>query len=191
MTASLPLVLDYPLAAPPAPGEVIEVAPRIHWLRMPLPFALDHINLWLLREDDGYTLVDCGYGDAATRAVWERHFATTLAQHPIRRIIATHCHPDHVGNAEWLSSRFGVAVAKALAAPPVAAEWCLALVRPGGAAVLWVGPSADASAIARAARRLNAELEPSSPGFVVLRKLGPTPSGFPRRAGIARKRPLG
>ena len=70
---------------------------------MPLPFALDHINLWLLREDDGYTLVDCGYGDAATRAVWERHFATTLAHHPIRRIIATHCHPDHVGNAEWLS----------------------------------------------------------------------------------------
>ena len=111
MTASLPLVLDYPFAAPPGPGEVIEVAPRIHWLRMPLPFALDHINLWLLREDDGYTLVDCGYGDAATRAVWERHFATTLAHHPIRRIIATHCHPDHVGNAEWLSARFGVAVA--------------------------------------------------------------------------------
>ena len=66
---------------------------------MPLPFALDHINLWLIAEDDGFTLVDCGFGDAATRAVWERHFATTLAGRPIRRIIATHCHPDHVGNA--------------------------------------------------------------------------------------------
>ena len=63
-----------PLARPAR----VEVAPGIHWLRMPLPFALDHINLWLLAEDDGYTLVDCGYGDATTRALWERHFATTL-----------------------------------------------------------------------------------------------------------------
>ncbi len=111
MTAPMPAVLDYPFAAPPDPGEVIEVAPRVFWLRMPLPFALDHINLWLLADDDGFTLVDCGYGDGATRAVWERHFATTLAAQPIRRIIATHCHPDHVGNAAWLSERFGAAVA--------------------------------------------------------------------------------
>ena len=81
------------------------------WLRMPLPFALDHINLWLLADDDGATLIDCGYGDAATRAVWERHFATTLRERPLRRIIATHCHPDHVGNAAWLSARFGAPVA--------------------------------------------------------------------------------
>ena len=105
MTASMPAVLDYPFAAPPGPGELIEVAPRVHWLRMPLPFALDHINLWLLQEDDGFTLVDCGFGDAATRAIWERHFATTLAGRPIRRIVATHCHPDHIGNAAWLSAR--------------------------------------------------------------------------------------
>ena len=111
MTASLPIVLDYPYGTAPGPGEAIEVAPRIFWLRMPLPFALNHINLWLLDEDDGYTLVDCGYGDAATRAVWERHFATTLAQRPIRRIIATHCHPDHVGNAAWLAGRFDAPVA--------------------------------------------------------------------------------
>jgi glyoxylase-like metal-dependent hydrolase (beta-lactamase superfamily II) len=111
MSAALPSVLDYPVAAPPAPGEVIEIAPRILWLRMPLPFALDHINLWLLADDDGYTLVDCGYGDVATRALWESHFATTLAAQPIRRIIATHCHPDHVGNAAWLSNRFGAPVA--------------------------------------------------------------------------------
>ena len=111
MNAALPPVLDYPVAAPPAPGEVIEIAPRILWLRMPLPFALDHINLWLLADDDGRTLVDCGYGDVATRALWDRHFATTVAAQPIRRIIATHCHPDHVGNAAWLSDRFAAPVA--------------------------------------------------------------------------------
>jgi glyoxylase-like metal-dependent hydrolase (beta-lactamase superfamily II) len=112
MTAALPPLLEYPRATPPAPGEVIEIAPRIRWLRMPLPFALDHINLWLLYDGDGgCTLVDCGYGDAATRALWERQFSTTLAAMPIRRIIVTHCHPDHVGNAAWLAARFGVPVA--------------------------------------------------------------------------------
>ena len=85
---------------------------------------------------------------------------------------------------------YGVAVAKALAQPPVAAEWCLPLVREGGAAILWVGPSADAAAVARVAERLAGELEESPPGFFVLRKTGPTPAGFPRRAGMAKKRPL-
>jgi 16S rRNA (guanine527-N7)-methyltransferase len=85
---------------------------------------------------------------------------------------------------------YGVAVAKALAPPPVAAEWCLALVRPGGAAVLWVGPSADRDRVARAAERLAAELVESPRGFLALRKLGPTPAGFPRRPGVARRRPL-
>jgi 16S rRNA (guanine527-N7)-methyltransferase len=85
---------------------------------------------------------------------------------------------------------YGVAVAKALAPPPVAAEWCLPLVRPGGAAVLWVGPSAEPDRVGRVAGRLAAELADSPPGFLVLRKLGPTPPGFPRRAGVARKRPL-
>ncbi|HET7031484.1 MAG TPA: MBL fold metallo-hydrolase [Casimicrobiaceae bacterium] len=114
MNAALPAALEYPIATPPAPGETIEIAPRIHWLRMPLPFALDHINLWLLADDDGMTLVDCGFGDPPTRALWDRHFATTLESRPIRRIIATHCHPDHVGNAAWLSERAGAAVAMTL-----------------------------------------------------------------------------
>ncbi len=111
MTASMPAVLEYPFPAPPAPGATIEVAPRIHWLRMPLPFALDHINLWLLADDDGFALVDCGYGDGPTRALWEQHFATLLAARPLARIVATHCHPDHVGNAAWLSARTGAPVA--------------------------------------------------------------------------------
>jgi 16S rRNA (guanine527-N7)-methyltransferase len=84
----------------------------------------------------------------------------------------------------------GLALAKALAPPPVAAEWCLPLVRPGGAAVLWVGPSADFARVLAVAAKLNAELTSSPPGLAVLEKTGPTPEGFPRRAGIARKRPL-
>jgi 16S rRNA (guanine527-N7)-methyltransferase len=86
--------------------------------------------------------------------------------------------------------RFGVAVAKALAPPPVAAEWCLPLVRPGGGVVLWVGPSAEPERVARAAEQLSGELELAEEGLLVLRKLAPTPPGFPRRPGVARKRPL-
>jgi 16S rRNA (guanine527-N7)-methyltransferase len=91
---------------------------------------------------------------------------------------------------EQQTDHFGVAVAKALAPPPVAAEWCLPLVRPGGAAVLWVGPTADTERIARVARQLGGELAEAPQGFVLLRKLGATPAGFPRRTGVARKRPL-
>jgi 16S rRNA (guanine527-N7)-methyltransferase len=84
----------------------------------------------------------------------------------------------------------GVAVAKALAQPPTAAEWCLPLVRPGGAVVLWVGPSVEPERVARVAERLAGELVSSPPGFLVIRKTGPTPAGFPRRTGVAKKRPL-
>jgi 16S rRNA (guanine527-N7)-methyltransferase len=85
---------------------------------------------------------------------------------------------------------WGVAVAKALAPPPVAAEWCLPLVAPGGAAILFVGPSADSARVARVADLLGAELDASPPGLLVLGKHSPTPAGFPRRPGVARKRPL-
>ena len=84
----------------------------------------------------------------------------------------------------------GAALAKALAAPPVAAEWCLPLVRPGGAAILWVGETANREAVVRVAGLLAAELEESEPGLLVLRKTGPTPEGFPRRTGVAKRRPL-
>jgi 16S rRNA (guanine527-N7)-methyltransferase len=84
---------------------------------------------------------------------------------------------------------YGVAVAKALAPPPVAAEWCLPLVRVGGAAILWVGPSAEAERVARVAAQLGGELERAE-GFLILRKVAPTPEGFPRRPGMAKKRPL-
>ena len=84
---------------------------------------------------------------------------------------------------------FGVALAKALAPPPVAAEWCLPLVRPGGAAIIWIGPSAEADRVATVAGKLAAELEEGD-GFLILHKVGPTPEGFPRRPGMAKKRPL-
>ena len=111
MSAPQGASLDFPFDSPPGPGEAREVAPQIFWLRMPLPFALDHINLWLLKEASGFTQIDCGYGDDATRELWTRHFETTLERRPIVHIVATHCHPDHLGNARWLSDRFGVSVA--------------------------------------------------------------------------------
>jgi 16S rRNA (guanine527-N7)-methyltransferase len=91
---------------------------------------------------------------------------------------------------EQETERFGVAVAKALAPPPVAAEWCLPLVAPGGAAILFVGPSADADAVSRVSAKLGGAPAEQVEGLLVLRKLEPTPPGFPRRPGMARKRPL-
>jgi 16S rRNA (guanine527-N7)-methyltransferase len=91
---------------------------------------------------------------------------------------------------EQPTETYGVAVAKALAQPPVAAEWCLPLVREGGAVILWVGPSADAAAVALVAAKIAGELEEAPPGFLLIRKTGPTPPGFPRRPGVAKKRPL-
>jgi 16S rRNA (guanine527-N7)-methyltransferase len=84
----------------------------------------------------------------------------------------------------------GAAVAKALARPPTAAEWCLPLVREGGVVVLWVGPTADAEQVRAVAARIAGDLEEAPQGFVVIRKQGPTPAGFPRRTGVAKKRPL-
>ena len=110
------LLLSYPFKDIPALGEVFDitppgVAPRVRWLRMNLPFALDHINLWLLEDEiDGkacWTAIDCGVGLQPTRDAWESIFANKLDGLPIGRVIITHAHPDHIGNAEWLCSRFG------------------------------------------------------------------------------------
>ena len=87
-------------------------------------------------------------------------------------------------------ARFGVALAKALAHPPTAAEWCLPLVREGGLVVLWVGETAEPERVAAVADLLGGALEPSPAGLLAIRKTGPTPPGFPRRTGVAKKRPL-
>jgi len=85
---------------------------------------------------------------------------------------------------------YGVALAKALAKPPVAVELCAPLVAHDGAVVLWLGETADRSHVARAAELMGCRLERDSDGLVLLRKVDPTPAGFPRRAGMAKKRPL-
>ena len=91
----------------PQPGEAIEAAPGVWWIRMPLPFALDHINLWILEDGDGVTLVDTGYGVDATFELWERHFTGVIAGRPVKNVVVTHYHPDHVGAAGWLVERTG------------------------------------------------------------------------------------
>jgi glyoxylase-like metal-dependent hydrolase (beta-lactamase superfamily II) len=91
----------------PEPAEAIGAAPGVWWIRMPLPFALDHINLWLLEDGDGWTLVDTGYGVQATRDLWERHFWGSMGGRPVKNVIVTHYHPDHVGCADWLVGRTG------------------------------------------------------------------------------------
>jgi glyoxylase-like metal-dependent hydrolase (beta-lactamase superfamily II) len=106
------LALEYPLGDTlPAAGRVIELRPGVRWLRMGLPFALDHINLWLLADElggqRGWTVVDCGIDDAATRANWEQIFANALDDLPVLRVVVTHMHPDHIGLAHWLCARFG------------------------------------------------------------------------------------
>ena len=109
--------LDYCLGtATPEPGRTIEVAPGVRWVRMKLPFALNHINLWLLRDRvagdrgeaarEGWSIVDCGIDNAATRAAWEEVFATGLDGLPVLRVLCTHMHPDHIGSANWLCERW-------------------------------------------------------------------------------------
>ena len=100
--------LSFPHDAPPAPAALIEVAPGVRWLRMPLPFALDHINLWLLDEGDGWTIVDSGLNTAETQELWRRIFAGGLDGKPVKRLIVTHFHPDHMGLAGWLTETLKV-----------------------------------------------------------------------------------
>jgi len=103
--------LSYPMGdALPDIGKTLEVAAGVRWVRMRLPFALDHINLWLLRDEldgrDGWTIVDCGITSDETRTAWEQVFANELGGLPVLRVIVTHMHPDHIGLAHWLTERW-------------------------------------------------------------------------------------
>ena len=98
--------IEYPFGTAPSPGAAMNVAPGVLWLRMPLPFTLDHINLWAIEDGVGWTLVDCGIADDATRSLWSGIFDATLGGRPLCRLVVTHCHPDHIGLAHWLCGRF-------------------------------------------------------------------------------------
>jgi glyoxylase-like metal-dependent hydrolase (beta-lactamase superfamily II) len=101
-----PESLLYPLPPPPAAGEAVEVAPGVLWLRMPLPMALNHINLWALADGDTWTVVDTGMQTTETSAAWQTAFSGVLGNRPVGRVICTHMHPDHIGMAGWLTRRF-------------------------------------------------------------------------------------
>jgi len=90
----------------PEPGELQLVCEGVYWLRMKLPFALNHINLWLLEDGDGWTIIDCGISNEETRRLWETIFSRYLKGKPVTRVIATHCHPDHLGLSDWLCQRW-------------------------------------------------------------------------------------
>jgi glyoxylase-like metal-dependent hydrolase (beta-lactamase superfamily II) len=98
--------LDYPFAVPPD-GLPTEVAPGVLWLRMPLPFALDHVNLWMIEDDGGWTLIDTGIASDRLRAIWRKVIDRDLGGRPVRRLIVTHFHPDHMGLAGWLAAELG------------------------------------------------------------------------------------
>src|SRR5476649_1201703 len=98
--------LRFPCGDIPEPGDIKNVAPGIYWLRMPLPFQLNHINLWIIEEADGWTIVDTGINTEATRALWDKIFAEKLGGKPVTRVIGTHLHPDHIGLAGWLCERW-------------------------------------------------------------------------------------
>ena len=99
-------VPEYLFEGEPPLGETIEVAPGLHWLRMPLPFKLNHINLWLLEDGDGWTIIDTGICTDEVKAAWQTLFSGTMAGRPVQRVIVTHFHPDHVGLAGWLTDTF-------------------------------------------------------------------------------------
>ena len=111
LSAELERALHYPLADQlPAPGRAIALAPGVKWIRMALPFALDHINLWLLRDRfqgrEGWTVVDCCIDRPESRALWEQVFEHELDGLPVLRVLVTHMHPDHIGLAHWLCERW-------------------------------------------------------------------------------------
>jgi len=102
--------LHYPIEQTPAPGTAVEVVAGVRWIRMPLPFQLDHINLWLLRDGTGWTLVDSGISLDAVKQHWGEIFDSEIGGDPVKRLIVTHFHPDHLGLANWLAERLAVPV---------------------------------------------------------------------------------
>ncbi len=100
--------LRFPFAVPPEPGKTVEIAPGVHWLKTSLPFRLNAVNLWLLRDGNGWTMIDCGFPLPEVREQIEAAWSATLGGRPITRLIVTHHHPDHAGNCRWIAERWGI-----------------------------------------------------------------------------------
>lgn len=96
--------IHHPWDTPPAQGEAVEIAEGVLWMRLPLPMALDHVNVYALADGDGWTLVDTGFGSRKTKAIWQALMQGPLAGKPVRRVIVTHHHPDHIGLAGWFQA---------------------------------------------------------------------------------------
>lgn len=99
--------LRYPWETPPDSGEAIEIADGVLWLRLPLPMKLDHVNVYALDDGDGWTIIDTGFDTRKTRAIWQAVLDGPLGVKPVRRVVVTHHHPDHIGLAGWFQSDFG------------------------------------------------------------------------------------
>lgn len=99
--------IRYPWPEPPAPGEATRIAEDVLWIRLPLPMALDHVNVYALDDGDAWTIVDTGMSSRKTRAIWQDLMSGPLGGKPVHRVVATHHHPDHIGNAGWFQSEYG------------------------------------------------------------------------------------
>jgi glyoxylase-like metal-dependent hydrolase (beta-lactamase superfamily II) len=108
MQSPHPSLLTFPFSVPPAPGRLIEVASGIRWLRLPLPYRLDHVNIYLIENSGGWTALDTGLGTDACKEVWEAALAGPLKGQGLKSLVVSHFHPDHVGLAGWLCQRYGL-----------------------------------------------------------------------------------
>lgn len=144
MQGALPQLLDYPWREPPEHGTAIEVAEGVLWLRLPLPMKLDHVNVYALDDGDGWTVIDTGFDSKLSRRIWEQILSGPLGGRPVRRVIATHHHPDHLGLAGWFQSDHGAELIATrtcwlfarmllLDEQPVPPDETLAFLRSGGA----------------------------------------------------------
>jgi len=108
MMSKRPDAISYEFDFQPGLGETADILPGLKWLRLPLPFMLGHINVWLLRDGDGWAIVDTGIHTGPTRGAWEKVFSAQLGHAPVSRVLVTHLHPDHAGCAGWLCETHGV-----------------------------------------------------------------------------------
>ena len=101
-------IIHYPFEEIPKEGEIVEVAPNIYWIRLPLPLKLDHVNVYALDDGDSWTIIDTGFDTKKTRSVWVKLLNGPLKEKPVKRVLITHYHPDHIGLAGWFQNEFNV-----------------------------------------------------------------------------------